>query len=124
MPTLSLLQQGVTGVVGEPHPNLEMGVMKEHRQEQDSQELFTTSNYGITTDPETEFNLVMGGGEGLERKIVTMHDGTQVEHVMVKNTVSFDSRVQTRGPCKQGQVKEDLRVLRPFTDYGTFVSLF
>ena len=36
------------------------------------------SNYGITTDPETEFNLVMGGGEGLERKIVTMHDGTQV----------------------------------------------
>ena len=26
------------------------------------------------------------------------------EHVMVKNTVSFDSRVQTRGPCEQGQV--------------------
>ena len=36
------------------------------------------SNYGITTDPETEFNLVIGGGEGLERKIVEMHDGTQV----------------------------------------------
>jgi len=33
---------GVTGVVGEPHPDLEMGVIKEHRQEQDSQELFTT----------------------------------------------------------------------------------
>ena len=27
------------------------------------------------------------------------------EHVIVKNAVSFDSRVETRGPCdKQGQV--------------------
>jgi len=103
--------KGVTGVVGAPDPDLEKGVMQEHCQKLDSTEDFTTSNYGITTCPKTEYDLVLNGGKGLEKKMVTK-DGQEMEYVIVKGT---------RGPCDEnGQVQEDLRVLRPLEDYGVF----
>jgi len=71
-------QQGVSGITGDPHPNLEEGVRKEHCDMADSKEIFTTSNYGISTDPETEYNLAMGGGEGLRTTMVELQDGTKM----------------------------------------------
>ena len=96
--------EGVTGLVGEPHPDLEKGMQIEHMQSQDSTIAFTTGNYGLTTNPATEFQLVRGGGEGLK----TDKDG-ETELVIVTTT---------RGPWVGGQIQEDRRVLRPMSDYG------
>jgi len=40
--TLCGLRQGVTGVVGEPYPDLERGVREEHCQKPDSFQAFTS----------------------------------------------------------------------------------
>ena len=85
--------EGVTGLVGEPHPDLEKGMQIEHMQSQDSTIAFTTGNYGLTTNPATEFQLVRGGGEGLK----TDKDG-ETELVIVTNT---------RGPWVGGQIQEE-----------------
>ena len=112
--TIEEFYKGVTGITGEPHPDLEEGVRKEHCDMPDSLEVYTSGNYGISTVPKTEYELVVGGGEGLETIQVKQPDGiTFVEHVIIPNTANLKSRVQTRGPVKEGQLKEDLRVIRP-----------
>lgn len=44
---------------------------------------YEPSNYGLSTDPKTEYDLVMSGGIGLEKKMVTMPDGMQVVRMYV-----------------------------------------
>ena len=69
---------GLTQVLGEPREEFEKGVEYEHCSCSDSTEEFTTSNYGVTTTPHIEFNLVANGGEGLESRMVTMADGSEL----------------------------------------------
>ena len=57
----------VTEVVGEPREEFEKGVEHEHCSCSDSSEESSTSNYGVTTTPRTEFNLVVIGGDMLSR---------------------------------------------------------
>ena len=47
---LDLYYGGVTGIVGEPRDDITKGVELEHMRMPDSQDGFTTSNYGITND--------------------------------------------------------------------------
>jgi len=49
---------GVTKIVGEPRDNLTKGVELEHVDMQDSKLGFTTGNYGITTYPKLEHELI------------------------------------------------------------------
>ena len=62
--TLQDFYQGVTGLCGEPDTDLEAGMRREHTECTDSDVAFSTSNYGITTTPRTEFELVASGGSG------------------------------------------------------------
>jgi hypothetical protein len=87
---------GISTIVGQPNPDLQEGVRLEHMESKDSAEEFSTGNYGLTTTPSTEYNLAMGGGGGLER-VQVMHEGKQVEHVVVEGT---------RCAYKQGEVKK------------------
>ena len=53
----------------------------------DSLEVYTSGNYGISTVPKTEYDIVVGGGEGLETIQVKQPDCiTFVEHVIIPNT--------------------------------------
>ena len=101
---------GVTGIVQEPHAELEKGMLLEHTEMPDSHTKFSTGNYGLTTAPSLEYELVESGGSGLARKKV---DGSEEERVVVTGT---------RGAFKDGQEGEDLRVLRPLTYYGNFTE--
>ena len=65
--TLADFYAGVTGLCGEPDADLEAGMRREHTECDDSDVAFSTSNYGITTTPRTEFELVAAGGSGCER---------------------------------------------------------
>ena len=65
--TLEDFYAGVTGLCGEPDADLEAGMRREHTECDDSDVAFSTSNYGITTTPRTEFELVAAGGSGCER---------------------------------------------------------
>ena len=56
--TLGEFHEGVTGRCGEPDADLEAGMRKEHTELADADVKFSTSNYGITTTPRTEFELV------------------------------------------------------------------
>jgi hypothetical protein len=98
---------GVTGIVNEPHADLEKGMMEEHTERPDSHVMFSTGNSGLTTYPALEYELVASGGSMLARKRV---DGSE-ECVVVTGT---------RGCCKDGQVCEDLRVLRTLDYFGNF----
>ena len=71
VPAWSISTGGVTEIVGEPREEFEKGVEHDHCSCGDSSEEFTMSNYGVTTTPHTEFNLVVSGGEGLLRRMVT-----------------------------------------------------
>ena len=103
--TIEEFYKGVTGITGEPHPDLKEGVCKEHCDMLDSLEVYTSGNYGISTVPKTEYEIVVGGGEGLETIQVKQPDGiTFVEHVKIPNTANLKSLVRTRGPVKEGQV--------------------
>ena len=64
--TLEDFYQGVTGICGEPDADLEAGMRREHTQCADADVAFSTPNYGITTTPRTEFELVVSGGSGCE----------------------------------------------------------
>ena len=64
----------------------------------------------MTTNPKREYELVIGGGEGLEKERREVH-GKEVEHVRVTGT---------RGKYIPGEKQEDLRVLRPLEAYGCF----
>jgi hypothetical protein len=97
---------GVTGIVNEPHADLEKGMREEHTERPDSHVMFSTGNSGLTTYPALEYELVASGGGMLARKGV---DGE--ECVIVTGT---------RGCCKDGQVCEDLRVLRTLDYFGNF----
>jgi hypothetical protein len=88
--------EGISTIVGEPNSDLQEGVRLEHMESKDSDEEFSTGNYGLTTTPSMEYNLAMGGGEGLER-VQVMHEGKEVEHVVVEGT---------RCAYKQGEVKK------------------
>jgi len=101
---------GVTGIVGEPDADLEAGMRREHTELTDSDARFSTGNYGLTTSPKCEYELVEVGGSGLVRKKV---DGSEEERVLVTGT---------RGAFKGGQESEDLRVLRPVEYYGNFAD--
>jgi len=99
---------GVTGIVGEPAADLERGMREEHTAMADSETRFSTGNYGLTTSPKREWELVESGGRGLARKVVK---DSKEECVIVTGT---------RGALKGGQEGEDLRVLRPIEYYGNF----
>jgi ankyrin repeat protein len=142
---------GVTGLVGEPHPDIERGMAEEHLDKPDSHTGFTASNYPTTSTPAIEFAVVvtaMGittgpasktlqakleewkghqssnrwltrakacGFEkesGFRKKETTDHNGKTWEKTVVTQTV--------RSRQRDGEVPEDLRVLRPIQDYGNF----
>ena len=50
---------GVTGLVGEPHPDIERGMAEEHLDKPDSHTGFTASNYPVSTTPAIEFAVVL-----------------------------------------------------------------
>ena len=56
---------GLQGRVGPPSPNLRATMQTEHCAEADSQDLFTTANYGVTTTPEVEWHAVVDPAAGL-----------------------------------------------------------
>ena len=49
---------GVTGVGGEPHVDLREGVSKDHSVQLDSEWSFTIADFGITTHPKLEYEVV------------------------------------------------------------------
>ena len=71
----------------------------------DSNDEFSTPNYGLTTTPSKEWALVLEGGSGCA-KVEGKEDSVSV--------------TGTRGCCKKGQTQPDVRVLRPITYYGDF----
>ena len=106
---------GVGRITGDPDPKIEEGMRQEHTS-MDAKFAFTTNNFGVTTCPKVEFEAVeemlLKGGEGFEKgEALTLGDGSKAERVVMKGT--------TR--CRRnGQRKQDLRVLRPLSYYGDF----
>ncbi len=100
---IDFYHKGVTAIVGEPHANLEEGVKEEHTTRATCDKEFSTANYGITTTPRTEYNLVMG---------------PMVEDVSAGGAVEVKGT--RRSKKKGGEVQKDERVLRPLQDYGAF----
>jgi hypothetical protein len=78
---------------------------EEHTMLPDSNDEFSTPNYGLTTTPSKEWALVLEGGSGCA-KVEGKEDSVSV--------------TGTRGCCKKGQTQPDVRVLRPITYYGDF----
>jgi hypothetical protein len=78
---------------------------EEHTMLPDSDDEFSTPNYGLTTTPSKEWALVLEGGSGCA-KVEGKEDSVSV--------------TGTRGCCKKGQTQPDVRVLRPITYYGDF----
>ena len=62
--TLDDFYEGVTGICGPPSADIEKGMEEEHTQRPDSHVKFSTPNYGLETDPRTEYQLVVSGGAG------------------------------------------------------------
>ena len=58
---------GLEGRVGLPSPNLRAAMQTEHCAAADSQDEFTTTNYGVTTTPEVEWHAVVDPAAGLAR---------------------------------------------------------
>lgn len=56
---------GLEGRVGQPSPNLRAAMQTEHCAEADSQDEFTTANYGVVTTPEVEWHAVIDPVAGL-----------------------------------------------------------
>ena len=56
---------GLESLIGLPTPNLRMAMEAEHCASADSQDEFTTSNYGIMTTPEVEWHAVVDPHAGL-----------------------------------------------------------
>ena len=104
--TLDDFYQGVTGICGPPSADIEKGMEEEHTQRDDSRVKFSTPNYGLQTDPSTEYQLVVSGGAGCAKA-----PGGTEEGVVVTGT---------RGCCKGGETQPDVRVLRPIEYYGDF----
>lgn len=88
---------GVTGLVGEPHEDLSVGVRTEHLEMPDSRMDFTTQNYGITTTPELEYTLV------------TRYDGAGGDNIEIAGT--------RRCPNARSQMQGDRRTLHPLSHY-------
>jgi hypothetical protein len=57
--TVETFLGGVTGLVGEPHPEIERGMAEEHLDKPDSHTGFTASNYPTTSTPAIEFAVVL-----------------------------------------------------------------
>ena len=87
---------GVTGLVGEPRTDLAEGTLKEHLETLDADIEFTTMNYGITTTPKLEYNLV------------TTHAGPSGDGIQISGT---------RLCPKKGVAQEDWITLRPIQSY-------
>jgi len=51
---------GITDRLGAPRPNIAEGIKKEHTESADADLEFTTGNYGITSTPRAEYELVTG----------------------------------------------------------------
>jgi hypothetical protein len=103
--TLDDFYDGVTGVCGPPDADIEKGMREEHTKRPDSHDEFSTPNYGITTTPAKEWELVLEGGIGCAK---------------VEGKEGRVSVTSTRGCCKEGQTQVDVRVLRPIAYYGDF----
>ena len=86
--------KGVTSITGPPSGDLEKSVEDEHRKLATCDEEFSTGNYGVTTCPKTEYDLVVRGQAG--------------------------EVTGTRRCRKEGQVQKDERELRPLEHYGDF----
>jgi hypothetical protein len=131
--TVETFLGGVTGLVGEPHPDIERGIAEEHLLKPDSSRRLTSSNYGVSTTPAIEFQAVMkamdisigpaskalqafvqSGGKGCEAKWITLDDGnTEVKRLSMTET----RRCRKSGG---GEPLLDLRVLNPIQYYGEF----
>jgi hypothetical protein len=147
--TVETFLGGVTGIVGEPHPDMERGMAEEHLDKPDSHTGFTASNYPTSSTPAIEFAVVVkavGITTGPAHKILEekldawkelKSDGwlarataggfekkTEFPKKMVQDHgQTWEKTVVTQTVCsrqKNGQVPEDLRVLRPIQDYGEF----
>ena len=104
--TLDDFYKGVTGICGPPSADIEKGMEEEHTQRDDSRDKFSTPNYGLQTDPSTEYHLAVSGGAECARA-----PGGAEGAVAVTGT---------RGCCKGGATQPDVRVLRPIEYYGDF----
>jgi hypothetical protein len=104
--TLDDFYKGVTGICGPPSADIEKGMEEEHTQRPDSRAKFSTPNYGLTTDPSTEYHLVVSGGA--------------LAHPAPGGAEGAVAVTGTRGCCKGGKTQPDVRVLRPIEHYGDF----
>jgi hypothetical protein len=77
--TLDDFYHGVTGICGQPSADLEKGMEEEYTQRADSRVKFSTPNYGLKTDPCTEYQLVVSGGAGCAKA-----EGAAEEAVVVR----------------------------------------
>jgi hypothetical protein len=140
---------GVTGLVGEPHPEMERGMAEEHLDKPDSHTAFTASNYPTSSTPAIEFAVVltaMGITTGpahkyLQEKLEAWKELKSDGWLARANKGGFENKsgfqkkmVQDHGQTwektvvtqtvssrqRGGQVPEDLRVLRPIQHYGEF----
>jgi hypothetical protein len=69
--TVETFLGGVTGLVGEPHPEMKRGMAEEHLDKPDSHTGFTASNCSTTSTPAIEFTValtVMGITTGPARR--------------------------------------------------------
>jgi hypothetical protein len=72
--TVETFLGGVTGLVGEPHPETERGMAEEHLDKPDSHTAFTASNYPTSSTPAIEFAVVLG-----RRVWRTSHYGIRID---------------------------------------------
>ena len=89
--SLNTFFEGLDGVVGPPMPNLYQAMAAEHCDAHDSDEKFTTNNYGITTTSRIEWSFVVEGAEGLGQ-LECQHDGYPAE---------AEDKLPKESPCRR-----------------------
>ena len=58
---------GLEGLIGPPSPQLAVAMEREHCGSVDSQAPFTTTNYGVTTTSQIEYNFVVDPDDALRK---------------------------------------------------------
>ena len=141
--TVDTFLDGVTGLVGEPHPEMERGMAEEHLDKPDSHTAFTASNYPTTSTPAIEFAVVLtamgittGPASKILEKMLEAWKELKSDGWLARATAGgFEKKmVQDHGQTWEktmvtqtvrsrqegGQAPVDLRVLCPLKDYGEF----
>ena len=87
--------RGLDGFIGPPNPNLRETMQMEHCESYDSQNFFTTPNYGTETTPRTEYWFVV---EPTDEKLAELNirEWPAEDHVRVESKLRSDSHPSIR----------------------------